>query len=326
MSLPARFIVLTAMLAMAPVVYAQTAPEPARILMLYAYDPKAPGIIAFAEPLRAVVRRDAPGPVEFYDESLDLDRFDDAARMPLLARQFAERYRGFRPAAIVAAGSMALKFATEHLRPLFPDVPVVYGMAFDPVVDFGALPPNVTGRRQPLPFAGTLAMARALQPDAERVVLVTGSSVRDSVVRSSAVSQITPVLGGMELSVLQDWTYESLLDSLRQIPSRTIVILASFRRDQRGYEFSPSGIVPAVARATAAPLYGIAHNWVGSGILGGSVMHFADDGMRTGQLLVRVLRRAPGAPLPAPQVAATPFVVDWRQLERWGLPANRLPP
>ena len=58
----------------------------------------------------------------------------------------------------------------------------------------------------------------------------------------------------------------------------------------------------------------------------GRVMHFADDGTRTGRLLVRVLRRAPGEPMPPPEVAATPLVVDWRQLQRWGLSEDRLPP
>jgi signal transduction histidine kinase len=74
------------------------------------------------------------------------------------------------------------------------------------------------------------------------------------------------------------------------------------------------------------PAYGIAGNWVGDGIVGGGVMDFAEDGTRTGRLLVRVLRRAPGEPLPPAEVAATPVVVDWRELQRWGLSADRLPP
>ena len=47
--------------------------------------------------------------------------------------------------------------------------------------------------------------------------------------------------------------------------------------------------------------------------------------MRTGRLLVRVLRRAPGKPMPPVEVAATPLVADWRELRRWGLSEDRLP-
>jgi C4-dicarboxylate-specific signal transduction histidine kinase len=56
-------------------------------------------------------------------------------------------------------------------------------------------------------------------------------------------------------------------------------------------------------------------------------MDFGDDGMRTGRLLVRVLNgRSSGLPLPPPEIARPAQVVDWRQLQRWRLSENRIPP
>ena len=226
----------------------------------------------------------------------------------------------------MAQGTPALRFATERLSSLFPGVPIVYGMAFEPSIDFSALPANVTGRRQPLPFVSTYSLARALQPDAERVVVVAGAAALDSLLLSVALRQITPLLNGMELEVLQDWSYESLIDSLRRIPPRTFVIFSSFSRDQRGRKFNAGDLIASLTRVASAPVYGIVRGWVGNGVVGGAVMQFADDGTRTGRLLVRALRRAPGEPMPPPEVAATPLVVDWRELQRWGLSENRLPP
>lgn len=306
--------------------HAQSVQDAKKILMLYAYDPNAPGVVAFAQQLKLVVDEQFHNRAEIYDEYLDANRFPGHDRSPAFARYFAEKYRGFRPDAILAEGTPALRFATERLSSLFPDVPIVYGQAFEPIVDFSALPANVTGRRQPLPFASTYSLARALQPDAERVVVVGGASEMDSLLLSVALRQITPLLNGMELEVLQDWSYESLIDSLRRIPPRTFVIFSSFSRDQRGRKFNAGDLVASLTRLTSAPVYGFARNWVGNGIVGGGVMHFADDGMRTGRLLVRVLRRAPGEPMPPAEVAATPLVVDWRELQRWGLSEDRLPP
>ena len=201
----------------------------------------------------------------------------------------------------------------------------MYGSAFEPIVDFSALPANVTGRRQPLAFVSTYSLARALQPDAERVVVVSGASAMDSLLLSVALRQITPLLNGMELEVLQDWSYESLIDSLRRIPPRTVVIFSSFSRDQRGRKFNAGDLIASLTRVASAPVYGIVRHWVGNGVVGGGVMDFADDGMRTGRLLVRVLRRAPGEPMPPAEVAATPLVADWRELQRWGLSEDRLP-
>ncbi len=305
---------------------AQSAQQSKQILMLYSYDPNAPGAVAFAQPIKAVLEEQFPNRVEIYDEYLDANRFADRDRSPEFARYVAAKYRGFTPDAIVAQGTPALRFATERLSSLFPGVPIVYGQAFEPSIDFSALPANVTGRRQPLPFVSTYSLARALQPDAERVVVVSGASTMDSLLLRVALREITPLLDGMELDVLRDWSYESLIDSLRRIPPRTFVIFSSFTRDQHGRKFNAADLIASLTRITSAPVYGIVRGWVGDGVVGGGVMHFADDGMRTGRLLVRVLRRAPGEPMPPPEVAATPLLVDWRELQRWGLSEDRLPP
>ena len=149
----------------------------------------------------------------------------------------------------MAEGTQALRFATERLSGLFPGVPIVYGLAFEPNVDFSALPANVTGRRQPLPFVSTYSLARALQPHAERVVVVSGASALDSLLLSVALREITPLLNGMELEVLQNWSYESLIDSLRHIPPRTFVIFSSFSRDQRGRKFNTGDLIASLTRS-----------------------------------------------------------------------------
>ena len=99
-------VVFTLLMATAPpVVRAQDTPDPTRVLVLYGHDPNAPGVTAFAEQLRAAVREEAPGLLEFYDEPLDLLRFDSPERASQLTRSLSEKYRGFIPDAIVAEGA-----------------------------------------------------------------------------------------------------------------------------------------------------------------------------------------------------------------------------
>ena len=203
-------------------------PPPKRVLMLYGHDPNAPGVVAFTNELHAIVQAESPTRVVFYDELLDLERFPENERREELVDYIVEKYRGFRFDAILTEGARALQFATERVSARFPGVPIVYGLAFEPVLDFSALPANVTGRHHLLPFAATFEMARALQPDAERVVLVGGTSPNDSLMLATAVRDVTPLVGGMQLVVWQDWTYASLLQSLRRLPPRTITILSSF--------------------------------------------------------------------------------------------------
>jgi signal transduction histidine kinase len=314
-------------LARANVACAQDSPPSKRVLMLYGHDPNSPGVVAFTNELHATVRAESPTRVVFYDELLDLERFPENADRGELVDYLLEKYRGFSFDAILVDGTRALKFATERMIARFPDVPIVYGLAFEPVIDFSTLPASVTGRRHLLPFAATLEMARALQPDAERVVLVGGNSPNDAAMLASAVRDLTPLVGKMQFLVWQDWTHASLLQDLRGLPPHTITILSSFNRDKLGQQFSSGDLIASVTRVSSAPIYGIARNWVGDGIVGGVTMDFGDDGMRTGRLLLHVLYRAsPKLPLPPSEIARPAPVVDSRALERWGLSESKLLP
>jgi signal transduction histidine kinase len=294
-------------------------------MMLYAHDPNAPGVRGFSSELQKQLRSEMPTPLEVYDELLDADRFGNRENWEQFAAYITNKYREFHIDAVVAHGSRALQFALENLGAVFPDVPIVYGAAFEPVVDFASLPPNVTGRRILLPFAETFKLARTLQPDAERVVIVAGASAMDSVLAAAAVQDLTPLPDGMQLELLRDWSYSSLIQSLRELPEQTFVILSSFNKDWRGQTFNSGDLIPSITRAAAVPVYGIAENWVGDGVIGGGTMSLVSEGARTGQLLIRVLRRTRGERLPGQEVAVNETVVDWRQLQRWGLSDKRLP-
>ena len=311
--------------AFAAPMHAQAAGQNKQVILLHSHNPNAPGVVAFVRQLKTAVREQYPY-AEIYEEHLEVDRLPYPARSEQLRGYLAAKYRGFRPDAILAEGTPALRFIVEHLLDVFPDVPVVYGGAFEPIVDFATLPGNVIGRRQPLPFASTYTLARALQPDAERIVVVGGSSPTDSLLIAEARRQIIPLLHGTPLEVYQDWTYETLVDSLRHFAPRTLVLFSDFTMDRMGVRrFIPGDIVATLARVASVPTFGIARNWVGDGIVGGGVMDFGDDGARTGSLLVRVLARRAGDPLPESEVAGNRLVVDWRQLQRWGIPEDRLP-
>lgn len=318
---PIAILLATMTAAFTTLAHAQPASR-TRILIVFGHASNAPGVVRFADQLKSVVRKRIPS-AEIYEEYLDLDRFPDPSRRPQLARVLSEKYRGFRPNVIVVEGASALQFVVDQLPGLFLGVPVVYGAVFEPIVDLSSLPSNVVGRRQPLPFAATYALAHALQPDVQHVVVVSG--VSDSLIGVEARRQITPLLNGVRLTLYQDWSYVELLDSLRRLSPRSFVILSEFTKDRRGRTFIPAELTGILSHVASVPMYGIARNWIGDGIVGGSVMDFSEDGARVGRIALRVLGRRPNEPMPASEVAATSPVVDWRELRRWGLSEARLP-
>ncbi len=283
-------------------------------------------MVEFTRRLRATIQNELSSPVEFYQESLDLDRFSTVESVSRLSRYFEDKYRGFAIDAVVPMGGRALEFASDHLRGVLASVPVVFALAAVPQTNPSALPPNITGRIAIASrFEPTLSMALALQPDAGQVVVVGGASAADSQSVAAVNTAIADISDTIHVSFLQGLALDSLLGRLRSLPKRSIVILANFRRDGLGQVFDPVDIVGSMSRASAAPMYTQLRSYIGEGVVGGFVTRFDDEGVRTARLVVRVLHRLPGEPMPPVEIVDNSFVVDWRQLRRFGLSEARLP-
>ena len=284
-------------------------------------------MLEFAQRLRITISKELGSPVEFYQEALDFDRFTGLEQSSPLANYLADKYRRFDVDIVVPVGGRALKFAVDQLGRGLPNVPIVFALCAMPQTDPAAQPENVTGRISPASrFAPTLEMARRLQPDAERVVVVGGAGRQDSTTVAAVVSAATTLGDPLALTVLQGLPLDQLLPRLRQTPPRSIVVFANYRMDGRGNAYEPLDIVGSIAHAAPAPMYTQLASYVGEGVVGGSVLRFDDEADRTGRLVVRVLRRRPGERMPPVELIPNAFVADWRQLRRWGLSEARLPP
>jgi signal transduction histidine kinase len=297
------------------------------VLLIYQQQAETQPMLEFSQPLRETLENELEGSVEFYQEALDLDRFSGRERSFPLVRYFEEKYRRFPIDVVVPVGGRALRFAIDRLRPILPDVPIVFALCAEPQTDPASLPENVTGRiASASRFEPTLWMARRLQPDAQRVVVIGGAGPNDSASVRAALSALAPLRDSLAIDVLQGMSLDALLPRLRQLEHRSIVIFANYRQDGHGLVFEPLDVVGSIARAASAPMYAQLQTYIGEGVLGGSVLRFDDEGRRTGGLVARVVRLRPGQRIPAVERVAKSFVADWRQLRRFGLSESRLPP
>ena len=301
-------------------------PRPKRVLVIYQQQAETLPMLEFTTQLRVSISKELGAPVDFYQEALDFDRFSGRERSSPLANYFDEKYRRFGIDVVVPVGGRALRFAVDQLGPVLPEVPIVFALNAMPQTNPASLPPHVTGRiASASRFELTLWMARRLQPDANEIVVIGGAGPSDSVSVAAAVKAVAASGDSIGVTVLRGLSLEALLPRLRQISPRSIVLFANYRLDGRGRVFEPLDIVGSIARATPAPMYTQLMSYVGEGTVGGSVIRFADEGVGTGRLVVRVLRRRAGERMPPVEAITESFVADWRQLRRFGLAEERVP-
>lgn len=258
---------------------------------------------------------------QMFNEFLDEDRvhMDDATLIETLRK----KYKDTRFDLIIGAGRPALSFLLLHGRELWSGAPVIFIF-----VDYrmlpAHLPPNTTAIALTADSATTLDLALQLMPNTRRVYYVGGSSPSDKLRRAIAEQDFKRYAGRVEFTYLTDLPLVDLLDKVARLPEESLVVYGSMEEGPNGHVYIAARICSLIASASNAPVYSSYDTFVGSGIVGGYILDFKDLGTQTARLALRVLDRGTASGLPIETWQARP-VVDWRQIQRWHIPENRVP-
>ena len=302
------------------------AAEAKRVLMLFSNDSLLPAGNAIASSFQKRLQANVPHGVEIFTEFLDADRFPGPAhkaRMELLLR---DKYASIPIDLAIAIGPQALEFLRQRLPSLFPRIPLIFAGISESSIAQQGVPLNSTGVVSHFDPVRTLELALRLQPDAKQVVVVTGASTFDKQWDAVAREQLAPYADRLEMIHLSGLPLPLLLDELAELPSSTIVIYLTIFEDGTGQLFIPGELTASLSAAASAPIYSVYEPFVGRGVVGGYVESFEAIGREAAGIGLRILAGEAPESLPLGAVETQAFMVDWRQLQRWGLEEGRLPP
>jgi hypothetical protein len=158
---------------------AHDAGEEARVLILNGADPYLPAYLAIDGAMRASLANESARRVVFYSEPLDAQRFPVEALESEFLALHRKKYRALRIDVVVAVTTPALDFYNRHGAELWPSARVVFHSVPNPGREAAPLPPHVTGVVTREDVAGTIGLARRLQPDARRILVVSGAAELD---------------------------------------------------------------------------------------------------------------------------------------------------
>ena len=259
---------------------------------------------------------------EVYAEYRDDQRFPAPEADRAFAEEMQRKYAGQDFDAILVFGRTALDYALAHREELGISAPVVFGGVTDGTLAGNELPADVHGVSSRYSVAGTLAFARRLQPDARRVVVMTGSGPFDRSWAERAASELVGVQG-LEIDFVSGLTLDGFQEVAAGLGRDTILIILTVYEDAAGAQFTPLNAAELIAGASGAPSWSVYDTFIGRGVVGGEVQRFRDIGAAmAGQALrlidgdetVEPVRDAPTLP-----------VVDWQRFRDFGLDRDLLP-
>ena len=291
------------------------------VLVIDGGEATRPAALLINRGFRATLAELAPA-VTVYHEAPDLIRFRGEAQVRLFEDYLVRRYRDRKIDVIVASGDPAAEFVLAWDSNPWPTAPIVAGVIEPRVAARARSRPGVTGFELVIDPGATLDAALALLPGTKRVALVSGRDPHDDRMDAAVAERA----GALEAVRLRDLSLAETRRRLATLPPDSVVVYSGIWVDGAGQPFTPQSALDQIAPAASRPIFSYVETYLDHGIVGGAMVDNERSGREAARLAVRLLSGEPPSSLPLYELRTTRPVFDARQLDRWGLSEDRLPP
>ncbi len=302
-------------------------PQQTEVLFLSSLDPDLPDVAAMIEQAEAQILTGSSRPVRFSLEYLDFSSaLADPSRGKALASYLLDKYRGESFQLVVAVGEDTVMFAEPMQPKLFPGGTLLFFVVNPQSTSLWLnQSPPITGVIRETNYLPTLQLALRQNPGTSRVIVVAGSSDGEKIDLQIARKQFKPYESNLKFEYLTDIGLTELTPRLAAAQPGSVILFLDFATDSNGEQFIPARILPSISKAAARPIYGTFSSVVGNGVVGGSVADLADVGRTLGQDGSRILKGEKAEDILVTTGDFQHFMIDWRQLHRWGIPEDEVP-
>ena len=175
-------------------------------------------------------------------------------------------------------------------------------------------------------YAKTLDLALKWHPGTKQLFVVSGTLNHDKAVESIVRDDLRPYEGALTITYLTDLAPDELAARIRTLPNHSVILYVWQQvLDPRGRLLETWDVLKGVTHEAKVPIYGRSHAMIGRGIIGGYVWTQEGNAAKLADITMRVLNGTPPKDIPVEKGPEIPMF-DWRQLQRWGIGENRLPP
>ena len=299
-------------------------PLPRSVLVINQFELASPATTALLSSLRSTLKG-AASPTSVYIENLDLGRFGGARFKDTVRSYLHEKYRDTPIGVIVAVGSAALEQVLHLRTALWVDVPIVFGAVDEMYPEELTLFAKVTGTTTPAPLSDFVSVARTIVPGLKRIAVV-GDPPERQFVRRMVPAELQSLAGQFELIDLTRLRMSELKQRVASLPADSAIIYIGLTLDADNVAYTSQEALAALAQVANRPIIVQAETLLGTGAVGGIVASSSTIGREAAELTLRVLAGDDPATIPVTTGNAMKPIFDWRQLQRWNVSEDRLPP
>ena len=302
---------------------AQPAP-PKRVLVLMPFQISRPASVVVLRGIEDGLKANYPGQVDVVADSVSGVPPEPEDFQRRMSEWLAYKYAGQHFDAIVSVISPPVPYAISLRDRFWPSAPILFVIQEE---DRERFPPSVPqSSRVIVALSNTETVRSALQmlPSTRHLVILEGSSEQDLRSNAEIVRNLRRAQPDLDIIEIAGQTWEATEERVRSVPAHSIILIGSYFFDRNHRELTVPQQVNDLAPIVNAPIFADSDVGLGKGAVGGSVLSVGAAGMAAGGQLAKLLKGADPATM-AESKTENSYIVDWRQLQRWGIPESRLP-
>jgi signal transduction histidine kinase len=306
------------------------ADQPAGIKKVLALFPSegwsSPSQRAVYNGMKAVFDQSPRQDVILLGDILDVSFATGETEQRRLADFFRAKYAREDIDVVVPVTRPLLEFIFRYRDIMFPGIPIVFCMHSARELHRLDRASNVTGVAITVDIAGTIDLARNLQPGLRRLAVVAGTALVDRSLTSLAREIFKKDFQGqLEWIDLTGLHMQELLERVSQLPDSTAILFLNLQQDGSGRPYVPAEAMQLVSKSANAPLYNLIDTALGYGSLGGRLTTIEAYGREAAAIVLRVLSGEKAATIEPVVMRDSPPMFDWRELKRWKIDESALP-
>ena len=305
---------------------ADAAGQPRRIYFLESLSPTQPAAVRTIKAFTQHLSGKTTEHFEIFVDYMELSRFPGQAHLDRTVKYLSEKYAEAPPDVLITLGRAANSIVAKYRDVLAPNAPMI--IANVPSRDIAKTRHlnNVFWIATDYSFSKTLKLAQQLQPKAQNLVVVGGSSDHDRLWLDDAERELEPYSDVYKIRYITNVPYDDLLKEVSRLPKDTIVMVSTVVVDGSGQPRGPTEVATSIAAASSAPVYSPISSYLGTGIVGGYMDSWEEQGRAAADLTLEILSGKDVAAIPHINIPVHTYRIDERQFKRWNLSKAKLPP
>jgi signal transduction histidine kinase len=297
-----------------------------RVVLLHSFGQDFQPWNEYAKTIRSELQRQSPWRLDITDHSLVTARSKSADAEDPFVNYLRALFSEQRPDVVVSIGEPAAAFVQRHRPELFASIPMVFTAVDERRIQFSALSEHDTVVALHVDYVRAIENILQVLPDTKNVTVVVGTSPVEKFWKEEVGKALKPFANRLSFTWTDNLSLDELLKHAAALPPRSAIFWELMIVDAAGIVHEGNTGLARLHAVANAPIFSYDESFFGGETVGGPFLRVIDTSRQAAAVAVRILGGDKPSDIKIPAIQFSTPKFDWREMQRWGIGEERLPP